>query len=234
MAIVRLNKILSNVGLCSRRGADDLIRRGCIGVNGRVVDCLGYKIDESDVITYNGTVVSVNSRRLTYIVLNKPLNCISTTDDPQGRNTVIKFFNKKKLGRLYPIGRLDRNTTGVLLITNDGDLTQKLSHPSNLIKKVYKITPDRNLSVEDAVKIEKGIYLEDGFIRVDCVVRHGRDAIVTIHSGRNRIIRRIFESLGYKVVRLERINYAGISSDGLKRGEWRFLNDEEVKYLKNQ
>jgi 23S rRNA pseudouridine2605 synthase len=233
---VRLNRFLSNSGICSRREADDLISSGVIAVNGVTVTELGTKVNPFvDEVRYNNE--PVRREKLQYIVMNKPKDFITTTDDPQERKTVSSLVERLTSARVYPVGRLDRNTTGVLLLTNDGDLTMKLTHPKFGITKVYAVELDKKLRQDDFNQIREGLNLEDGEIKVDDVAYiEGMDKNhigVQLHSGRNRIVRRIFESLGYRVVKLDRTSFASLSKKGLKRGECRFLTPAEVGRLKN-
>ncbi len=233
---VRLNRYLSNAGICSRREADDLIISGVITVNGEHVTELGAKVHkDNDEVRYNNE--PVRRERLQYILMNKPKDFITTTDDPQERRTVSSLVERITSARVYPVGRLDRNTTGVLLLTNDGDLTLKLTHPKFGITKVYAAELDKKLRQEDFIKIKEGLTLDDGDIKVDDVAYiEGMDKNnigVQLHSGRNRIVRRIFESLGYRVLKLDRTSFASLSKKGLKRGECRFLTPAEVGRLKN-
>ena len=233
---VRLNRYLSNAGICSRREADDLIISGVITVNGELVTELGAKVHkETDEVRYNNE--PVRKERLQYILMNKPKDFITTTDDPQERRTVTSLVERLTSARVYPVGRLDRNTTGVLILTNDGDLTLRLTHPKFGITKVYAAELDKKLRQEDFIKIKEGLTLEDGEIKVDDVAYiEGMDKNnigVQLHSGKNRIVRRIFESLGYRVMKLDRTSFASLSKKGLKRGECRFLTPAEVGRLKS-
>ncbi len=231
---IRLNKFLSNAGVCSRREADELIQAGAIRVNGEVVTELGTKITRQDLVIYNDKPVQIESK--VYIVLNKPKNCVTTSDDPQERKTVMDLVKNACKERIYPVGRLDRNTTGVLLLTNDGDLASKLTHPSFKKKKIYHVWLDKNVSVEDMEKIASGMDLEDGEIHADAISytneENKSEVGIEIHSGRNRIVRRIFESLGYHVVKLDRVYFAGLTKKNLPRGKWRYLNEREVNALR--
>ncbi|MCJ8211394.1 rRNA pseudouridine synthase [Mucilaginibacter sp. RS28] len=234
--LIRLNRYISNAGICSRRKADELIEAGVISVNGEVVSELGYKVDPfKDVIRYNGE--TLKREKNVYVLLNKPKDYITTTDDPQERRTVMHLVDKATKERIYPVGRLDRNTTGLLLMTNDGDLADKLSHPRNSITKLYQVELDKNLTQGDLNKIAFGLELEDGFIKPDMVsyVTGGskREIGIQIHSGRNRIVRRIFEHLGYEVVKLDRSVYANLTKKDLPRGRWRYLEDKEIIQLKH-
>jgi len=229
----RLNKYISNSGICSRREADQLIESGAITVNGEVVSTLGYKVKPGDIVKYN--TQTLRSEKNVYLLLNKPKDFITTMEDPQDRKTVMWLIKDKCKERIYPVGRLDRNTTGVLLFTNDGDLAKKLTHPSFQVEKIYQATLDKNLKSDDFEKLEKGVELEDGFIKPDVVSYVGPDKSVVgieIHSGRNKIVRRMFESLGYDVVKLDRVVFAGLTKKDLPRGRSRFLTELEVANLK--
>ncbi|OFY62783.1 MAG: pseudouridine synthase [Bacteroidetes bacterium RIFCSPLOWO2_02_FULL_36_8] len=232
--MLRLNKLISNAGICSRRKADELIENGLVKVNGKTVNQLGIKVNPEDEILVRGKNIRIEKR--VYLVLNKPKDCITTTYDPEGRKTVMDFVKDACKERLYPIGRLDRNTTGVLLLTNDGELAQKLAHPSNKIKKIYRVTPERMMSNMEIQKLSKGVMLEDGLAvpdSVELVQNHQLFWLeVTMHSGRNRIVRRMFETIGFEVKQLERIEYAGITNKNLPRGRWRMLTAREVIGLK--
>ncbi len=231
---IRLNKYMSNAGLCSRREADEFIQQGLVKVNGQVVTELGTKITHSDVVEYDEKVVTLQSK--CYILLNKPKDCVTTSDDPHGRTTVMDLVKGACNERIYPVGRLDRNTTGVLLLTNDGDLASKLTHPKFVKKKIYHVWCDRDIAEEDMQRIADGIELEDGPIHADAISyateTDRNQAGIEIHSGRNRIVRRIFESLGYHVIKLDRVYFAGLTKKNLPRGRWRYLTQEEVNYLK--
>ena len=231
---IRLNKYLANAGICSRREADEFITAGVVSVNGEIVTELGTKVLRSDVIKFHDQ--AVNAERKVYILLNKPKDCVTTTDDPQERKTVMELVKDACAERIYPVGRLDRNTTGVLLLTNDGDLASKLTHPKFLKKKIYHVYCDKNVTKADLDQIAAGITLEDGEIHADAIsYAHETDKKqvgIEIHSGKNRIVRRIFESLGYKVVKLDRVSFAGLTKKGLRRGDWRFLTEAEVNMLR--
>lgn len=232
--LVRLNKYIANAGVCSRREADGLISAGEIKVNGKVVTELGTKVKLTDKVVYQGK--SLNPEKLMYVLLNKPKNYITTTDDPDERKTVMELVANACEERIYPVGRLDRNTTGLLLLTNDGELADKLAHPSNNVKKLYQVDIDKPISDEDFIKIQDGITLEDGLAQVDEIglVNETRTSLgLQIHIGRNRIVRRIFEHLGYTVVRLDRVMYAGLTKKDLPRGNWRHLSKQEVIQLKH-
>ena len=230
---IRLNKYISNAGICSRREADELIAAGVISVNGNVITTLGYKVQPGDVVKYNDA--KLKSEKPVYLLLNKPKDFITTVDDPQNRNTVMSLIRNACKERVYPVGRLDRNTTGLLLFTNDGDLADKLTHPSFEIQKVYEVHLDKNLRREDFEAISEGVQLEDGLIRPDEISYSSESKSVIgieLHSGRNRIVRRIFEHLGYRVVKLDRVLYAGLTKKDLPRSKWRFLTDIELANLK--
>lgn len=234
--LIRLNRYISNAGICSRRKADELIAAGVISVNGEVVSELGFKVDAAkDNVRYNGELLK--REKMIYVLLNKPKDYITTTDDPLERNTVMQLVARATRERLYPVGRLDRNTTGLLLLTNDGDLTDKLSHPKNNVTKIYNIELNKGLTQGDLNKIAFGLELEDGLIKPDAVsyVQGGskREVGIQIHSGKNRIVRRIFEHLGYDVVKLDRVIYAGLTKKDLPRGRWRYLEEKEVIQLKH-
>ena len=231
---IRLNKFLANAGVCSRREADEFITAGVVSVNGEVVTELGTKIKRSDVVKFHDEPVSIE--RKVYVLLNKPKDTVTTSDDPQERRTVMDLVKGACNERIYPVGRLDRNTTGVLLLTNDGDLASKLTHPKFLKKKIYHVHLDKNLTKADMEQIAAGIQLEDGEIHADTISYTDdfkKDQVgIEIHSGKNRIVRRIFESLGYKVVKLDRVFFAGLTKKGLRRGDWRYLSEAEVNYLR--
>lgn len=230
-----LNKFLAHCGVCSRRDAVTLIKEGKVKVNGLVIKEPANKVTEKDDVQFNGKKLFV-SKNLVYILLNKPKDYITTTDDPQGRKTVLQLTKMATTERIYPVGRLDRNTSGVLLLTNDGELTQKLSHPSYNITKVYEAKLDKSLTKADFDKILTGVKLEDGEIKADSLAyADAKDKSVIgieIHSGRNRIVRRIFEHLGYDVKGLDRVMYATLTKKNVERGKWRFLSDKEVRLLK--
>jgi len=232
---IRLNKFLSNSGICSRREADELILAGAVKVNGVVVTELGTKILPTDKVQYGDE--KVRREKLVYVLLNKPKGYITTTDDPYDRNTVMSLVADAGKERIYPVGRLDRNTSGLLLFTNDGELATKLMHPSHKVRKVYHVELDKALTKADMFKIAEGIELEDGLASVD-EISYDQDGAskkevgVELHSGRNRIVRRIFEALGYEVVKLDRMVFAGLTKKDLPRGRWRFLTEKEVNFLK--
>lgn len=232
---IRLNKYLADSGICSRREADDLILAGAVTVNGEVVTELGTKVKTTDKVVYGGQ--TLNREKLRYVLLNKPKGVITTSDDPYERHTVMDLVEGACQERIYPVGRLDRNTIGLLLLTNDGELAKTLTHPSHEVKKLYHVTLNKPLTAADFEKIEKGLMLEDGPIQVDkidYVVDDPtmREVGVEIHSGRNHIVRRIFESLGYEVTKLDRVMLAGLTKQNLPRGHWRFLTSAEISMLK--
>ena len=231
---LRLNKFLANAGVCSRREADEFIQAGLVTVNGQVVTELGTKILRTDEVKFHDAVVSLEKK--VYVLLNKPKDYVTTSDDPQQRKTVMDLVKDVCPERIYPVGRLDRNTTGVLLLTNDGDLASKLTHPKFLKKKVYHVHLDKNLTAHDMQQISEGITLEDGEIKADAVAyaddRDKSQVGIEIHSGKNRIVRRIFEGLGYRVTKLDRVQFAGLTKKNLRRGDWRFLTEKEVDMLR--
>ena len=233
-AEIRLNKFMANAGICSRREADEYITEGKVKVNGEVVTELGVKITAQDIVEYDDKVVT--PERKCYVLLNKPKDCVTTSDDPNGRLTVLDLVKNACKERIYPVGRLDRNTTGVLLLTNDGDLASKLTHPKFVKKKIYHVWTDKDITEEDMQRNADGIELEDGEIHADAisyVSDTDRDqAGIEIHSGRNRIVRRIFEHLGYRVTKLDRVYFAGLTKKNLPRGRWRYLTQEEVNFLR--
>lgn len=231
---IRLNKYLANAGVCSRREADEFITAGVVSVNGVVVTELGTKIKRTDEVKFHDETVSIE--RKAYVLLNKPKDCVTTSDDPQERKTVMDFVKGACKERIYPVGRLDRNTTGVLLLTNDGDLASKLTHPKYLKKKIYHVYCDKNVAKSDLEQIAAGVTLDDGEIHADDI-SYASDTDksqvgIEIHSGKNRIVRRIFESLGYKVIKLDRVYFAGLTKKGLRRGDWRYLTEQEVNMLR--
>ena len=231
---IRLNKFLANAGVCSRREADEFITPGVVSVNGVVVTELGTKIKRTDEVKFHDEPVSIE--RKAYVLLNKPKDCVTTSDDSQERKTVMDFVKDACKERIYPVGRLDRNTTGVLLLTNDGDLASKLAHPKYLKKKIYHVYCDKNVAKADLDQIAAGVTLDDGDIHADAI-SYASDTDksqvgIEIHSGKNRIVRRIFESLGYKVVKLDRVYFAGLTKKGLRRGDWRYLTEQEVNMLR--
>lgn len=232
---IRLNKYLANAGVCSRREADEFIQQGQVTVNGQVVTELGTKVKRSDEVKFKEQPVTLEKK--VYILLNKPKDYVTTSDDPQQRKTVMELVKDACPERIYPVGRLDRNTTGVLLLTNDGELASKLTHPKFLKKKVYHVFLDKNVSAEDLQKIADGIELEDGEVHADSIEfadeRDHSQVGIEIHSGKNRIVRRIFEHLGYRVVKLDRVQFAGLTKKGVRRGDWRFLTEKEVDILRS-
>ena len=231
---LRLNKFLANAGVCSRREADEFIQAGVVTVNGEVVTELGTKILRTDEVKFHDAPVTLEKK--VYVLLNKPKDYVTTSDDPQQRKTVMDLVKDVCPERIYPVGRLDRNTTGVLLLTNDGDLASKLTHPKFLKKKVYHVHLDKNLTAHDMEQIREGITLEDGEIKADAIEyaddRDKAQVGIEIHSGKNRIVRRIFESLGYRVTKLDRVQFAGLTKKNLRRGDWRFLTEKEVDMLR--
>lgn len=231
---IRLNKYLANAGICSRREADEFIAAGVVSVNGVVVTELGTKVLRTDTIKFHDETVS--AERKVYILLNKPKDCVTTSDDPQERKTVLDLVKGACSERIYPVGRLDRNTTGVLLLTNDGDLASKLTHPKYLKKKIYHVYCDKNVTKADLDQIAAGITLDDGEIHADAISYASEtdksQVGIEIHSGKNRIVRRIFESLGYRVTKLDRVFFAGLTKKNLRRGDWRFLTEQEVNMLR--
>ncbi len=232
-APIRLNKFLANAGVCSRREADQFIQAGVVSVNGQVVTELGTKVQRTDEVHFHDQLVSIEKK--VYVILNKPKDYVTTSDDPQQRKTVMDLVKNCCRERIYPVGRLDRNTTGVLLFTNDGDLASKLTHPKFLKKKIYHVHLDKNLTAADMKQIAEGITLEDGDIKADAISYASetdrKQVGIEIHSGKNRIVRRIFESLGYRVCKLDRVMFAGLTKKGIKRGDWRFLTEQEVAML---
>ena len=233
--VMPLNKYLAHCGVCSRRDAVALINTGKVKVNGTIATEPGYKVKETDEVIYNNKKIFV-TKNLVYILLNKPKDYITTTDDPQGRKTVLQLIKHATTERVYPIGRLDRNTSGVLLLTNDGDLTQKLSHPSYEIKKIYEVKLDKPFVKADFEKVVNGVKLEDGEIQVDSLAyADSKDKSIIgieLHSGRNRIVRRIFEHLGYDVKGLDRVMYANLTKKNVERSKWRYLSEKEIRLLK--
>lgn len=228
--IMRLNQFIAHAGICSRRKADELILNGEIKVNDEVVSSLGLKVLAGDRVYYQGKMIQAEKK--IYILLNKPKDYITTTDDPQERKTVMELIKEASHERVYPVGRLDRNTTGLLMFTNDGDLAAKLAHPSSNIPKLYHVTLNKTLKSGDLLKISEGLELEDGFIRVDAIsyvegASH-REVGVQIHSGKNRIVRRIFENMGYEIEKLDRSMYAGLTKKDLSKGKWRTITGKEL------
>jgi 23S rRNA pseudouridine2605 synthase len=233
--VMPLNKFLAHCGVCSRRDAVDIVTNKLVKVNGSVCEEPGYKVQPTDTVEYNGKQLFV-TKNLVYILLNKPKDYLTTTDDPEGRKTVLDLVKTATAERVYPIGRLDRNTSGVLLLTNDGELTQKLSHPSYRVVKIYEAKLDKPLTQKDFDKILTGLVLEDGKIMVDALayadIKDKSVIGIEIHSGRNRIVRRIFEHLGYDVKALDRVTYAGLTKKNVERGKWRYLAEKEIRALK--
>lgn len=231
---IRLNRFIAQAGICSRREADELISSGKIKLNGKVVTELGTRVSRGDEVTYLGKKLS--TQQFVYILLNKPKNTITTTDDPSGRKTVMDIVSGAAEERIYPVGRLDRNTTGLLLLTNDGALAEKLTHPSNQVRKLYHVKLDNPVPEEDLKQLLSGIKLEDGIAKadkIDYVTGKGPNEVgIQIHSGKNRIVRRMFEALGYKVLSLDRVMIAHLNKKNLPRGKWRILLDKEVHFLK--
>lgn len=231
---MRLNKFLANAGVCSRRDADKYIEAGVVSVNGVVVTELGTKVLRTDEIKFHDNPVNIEKK--VYVLLNKPKGYVTTSDDPQNRKTVMDLVHNACPERIYPVGRLDRNTTGVLLLTNDGELASKLTHPKFLKKKIYHVTTDQNVSAADLRQIAEGITLEDGEIKADEIeyasATDKKQVGIEIHSGKNRIVRRIFESLGYHVVKLDRVYFAGLTKKNVRRGDWRYLTEKEVQMLR--
>ena len=230
---IRLNKYLANAGVCSRREADDFISAGVVSVNGQVVTELGTKVKRSDTVLFHDQLVSLEKK--VYVLLNKPKDYVTTSDDPQNRKTVMDLVKGACRERIYPVGRLDRNTTGVLLLTNDGELASKLTHPQYLKKKIYHVFLDKNVTAADMRLIADGVTLEDGEIHADAIEYASetdkKQVGIEIHSGRNRVVRRIFESLGYRVLKLDRVYFAGLTKKNVRRGDWRFLTEQEVNML---
>ena len=231
---IRLNKYIAHAGICSRRQADTYISSGSIKVNNKIITELGFKVSSSDVVHFDG--VLIKSEKPTYILLNKPKGFITTTKDERGRKTVMDLISKASKYRLYPVGRLDRKTTGLLLLTNDGDLSKKLTHPSSEIKKLYHVVLDKAINKNDFLKIKEGINLKDGFIKPDELNyvngKFKNEIGISLHSGKNRIVRRIFEFLNYNVVKLDRVIFASLTKKNLPRGNWRALNKNEINFLK--
>jgi len=231
---IRLNKFISNCGVCSRREADERIRDGKVVVNGEVITTLGHKVQPTDKVEVNGKEISVSDK--VYILLNKPKDYITTTNDPQNRKTVMDLITEVDSDRVYPVGRLDRNTTGILIFTNDGEVAQRLMHPKTEVAKIYSIELATPLDYRHYTKLQSGIMLFDGFMKADKVAfvdqQDKRKIGVEIHSGRNRVVRRMFEALGYEVVKLDRVVYAGLDKSGLARGKWRVLTEKEISQLK--
>jgi 23S rRNA pseudouridine2605 synthase len=233
--LIRLNKYLANAGVGSRREADELITTGAVTVNGKVVTELGIKVRPEDVVVFGGQRLSMEQKR--YVLLNKPKDTITTTDDPEERHTVMHLVARACSERIYPVGRLDRNTTGVLLLTNDGELAKKLTHPSHGAEKLYHVTLDKNVLASHLRELVQGVHLEDGLAQADEAsyvsgAESKREVGLKLHMGRNRIVRRMFEALGYDVVKLDRVMFSGLTKKDLQRGHWRHLTEKEVTWLK--
>ncbi|MCL1821767.1 MAG: rRNA pseudouridine synthase [Prolixibacteraceae bacterium] len=232
--LMRLNRHIANSGVCSRREADTYIQAGVVSVNGQVVTELGAKVSSNDEVRFHGELI--NPEKKVYILLNKPKGYVTTTEDPHAVQTVMDLIRPACTQRVYPVGRLDKNTTGLLLFTNDGDLAKRLSHPSHNVEKIYQVTLDKNVPTSDVKKIASGVELEDGVVSADSISYvEGQDKNIIgieIHSGKNRIVRRIFEHLGYRIKSLDRVSYAGLTKKNLPRGKWRFLAPKEVNFLK--
>jgi len=232
MAQMPLNKYIAQAGLCSRRKAVELIKAKKVLVNDQVITEPGHKVSARDEVQVNG--VSLQQQKLVYILLNKPKDCVSTVSDERGRTTVLEVIHGATDARVYPVGRLDRNSTGLLLLTNDGDLAQKLAHPKHQVQKVYHVTLERALGRNDFERVKRGVHLEDGVVQVDAIEHippSKKKLKITLHSGKYRVIRRLFKQLGYKVVALDRVKYAVFTKRGLSRGTWRFLSHDEVAQL---
>jgi len=233
--LMPLNKFIAHAGICGRREAAEMVKKGLVKVNGTLITEPGHKVTSKDEVSVNGKKI-FPAKNLVYILINKPKDYITTTNDPQGRKTVLDLIRHATPERVYPVGRLDRNTSGVLLLTNDGELSQKLTHPSNDIKKVYAVTLNKVLEKKDFDQVLKGVMLEDGMASVDALayadIKDKTILGVEIHSGRNRIVRWIFEALGYDVRYLDRVIFAGLTKKNVERGKWRFLNEKEVRDLK--
>lgn len=231
---MRLNRFIARAGICSRREADTFIIAGSVEVNGKVVSEMGYKVLPGDSVKFDGRLLT--PEKMEYVLLNKPKNFLTTTEDDKGRKTVMDLIRNASKSRLLPVGRLDRNTTGLLLFTNDGEMAARLTHPRYAVRKIYHVVLDRALKVSDLQQIEKGVDLDDGSISVDAISyitnATKREVGIEIHSGRNRIIRRIFEHLGYEVAKLDRVMFAGLTKKDLPRGQWRTLDSKEVSFLK--
>jgi 23S rRNA pseudouridine2605 synthase len=229
-----LNRYIASSGICSRRDADELISRGVVEINGVKTTELGTQVNPGDTVKVNGK--TIKNERKVYIVLNKPKDTLTTTDDPEGRRTVLDLVQNATTERIFPVGRLDRNTTGVLLLTNDGDLASKLTHPKYKVKKVYEVRTARSMTDEMLQQMLDGIQLEDGLMKVDAITfldpSSKKDVSVEIHSGKNRIVRRMFEQLGIEIVKLDRVYFAGLTKKTLSRGKWKFLSPKEIGWLK--
>ncbi|MEO9533909.1 MAG: pseudouridine synthase [Crocinitomicaceae bacterium] len=233
---VRLNKFIANAGICSRREADVLIATGIVEVNGKIITEMGFKVKPGDEVKYDGSIIQSEKKR--YVLLNKPKNFITTMNDPQGRKTAYELVQNACKERIYPVGRLDRNTTGLLLFTNDGDMAKRLTHPRYEVAKLYHVTTERPIREEHVQALLDGVDLDEdgGFVKADQVEilqdSKGREAGIEIHSGKNRVIRRMFEALGYEVVKLDRVKFAGLTKKDLPRGNWRHLTENEISFLK--
>jgi len=231
---IRLNRYVANAGVCSRREADVLIAKGLVKVNGQAVTEMGTKVEPGDEVSYKGKIL--NPEKKVYLLLNKPKGFVTTLDDPHAEKTVMDLVSRACSERIYPVGRLDKDTTGVLLFTNDGELAKKLTHPGQEKKKIYHVFLDREIPEEDMEQISKGIELEDGFIAADAISyadsTDRKQVGIEIHSGKNRIVRRIFEHIGYRVVKLDRVLFAGLTKKDLPRGKWRLLSKQEIAFLK--
>jgi 23S rRNA pseudouridine2605 synthase len=231
---IRLNRYIASAGVCSRREADEQIKAGLVSVNGKIVTELGTRVKPTDVVKFNESVLK--DQKKIYILMNKPKEVITTALDESGRTTVLDLLKGKVKARIYPVGRLDKNTTGVLLLTNDGDLTKQLTHPKYAKKKIYHVVLDKNLLPSDLAKFAEGIELEDGpmfFDTVSFVSPETKSEVgVEIHSGKNRVVRRMFEALNYRILKLDRVYFAGLTKKNLKRGQWRFLTEKEISVLK--
>ncbi len=231
--LIRLNRYIASSGVCSRREADTLIQKGLVKVNGKLITEMGFKLSRNDKVLVKGKLISPEKK--VYIVLNKPKDTVSTVSDPHAKRTVLDIVNHKGSERIYPVGRLDRNTTGVLLLTNDGELTKKLTHPSYNKKKIYHVVLNKPISKNELSEIVQGIELDDGIINADAIsyVNDSKREIgIELHSGKNRIVRRIFEHLGYKVEKLDRVYFAGLTKKNISRGKWRYLSEKEISTLK--
>lgn len=233
---IRLNRYIANAGICSRREADKYIKAGVVTVNGEIVTELGTKVKASDNVKFDGR--RLNPEKKVYLLLNKPRNFVTTTDDPHAEKTVMDLVKNACNERIYPVGRLDKNTTGLLLFTNDGDLSKKLTHPSHNMKKIYQVTLNKPVTKNHMIQIADGIKLEDGEIAADAIsfvdMNNKSEVGIEIHSGKNRIVRRIFEHLGYRVNKLDRVYFAGLTKKNISRGKYRFLSEKEIKFLKMQ
>lgn len=232
---VRLNKFISNAGICSRREADVLIESGVVEVNGKIVTEMGHKVAPGDEVKYDGAVIQKETKR--YVLLNKPKDFITTMDDPQGRKTVLHLVNNACKERIYPVGRLDRNTTGLLLFTNDGDMAKRLTHPRYEVRKIYHVELDKPISKEHIAELLKGVTLDDDdFVKADAAEilpdTNAREVGIELHSGKNRVVRRMFEAIHFKVKRLDRVQFAGLTKKDLPRGKWRHLSEKEISFLK--